>query len=67
MNVVVCINLYNFEFIQAFTCARAADLFSRNRELDSHWDASSITTFSLAEKEIRAKSELQYVLAKFEL
>ena len=32
--------------------------WSRNRELDSHRDASSINTYSLVDKEIRAKSEL---------
>ena len=37
MYVVVCIKLYNFEFIHL--CVRAADLFSWNRELDSHRDA----------------------------
>ena len=56
--MVVCINLYNFEFIQAFIYACAQLMFSRNRELESHRDASSITTFSLVDKEIRAKFEL---------
>ena len=31
-----------------YLCLRAADMFSRNRELDSHRDASSITTRQFA-------------------
>ena len=37
---------------------RAAELFSLNRRLDSHWEASPIITFSLIDHENRDKSEI---------
>ena len=61
--MVVCINLYNLEFIQTFIYSSyAADLFSLNRELNSNQDASSITTFSLVDKEIKLSGFSNWLL-----
>ena len=63
MYIIVRMNLYNFVFVQALICAFAQlCFFPRNWRLDCHREASPITTFSLIDQEIRAKSELRCVV-----